>query len=80
MVYVIHREDGTGDTLYSQSRDRGRTWSKPVVLSTRRAQLEGDPDIGDYFTMDVSSGRIATIWTDARNGSPTQIYSRSGSL
>jgi hypothetical protein len=80
LVYVINRSDGTGDTLYTQSVDGGRTWSEPFVLSTKSAQLEGDPDIGDYFTLDVRAGRIATIWTDARNGSPTEIWSRVGSL
>jgi hypothetical protein len=80
MVYVINRSDGRGDTMYTQSVDGGRTWSEPVALSTRSAQLEDDPDIGDYFTLDVASGRIATIWTDARNGSPTEIWSRIGTL
>ena len=80
LVYVINRSDGTGDTMYSQSTDGGRTWSEPFVLSTQSAQLAGDPDIGDYFTLDVRSGRIATIWTDARNGSPTEIWARVGTL
>lgn len=80
LVYVINRADGTGDTMYAQSTDGGVTWSAPFRLSTRSAQLEGDPDIGDYFTMDVAAGRIATIWTDARNGSPTEIRSRVGAL
>lgn len=80
LVYVINRDDGTGDTLYSESRDGGVTWSKPFVLSTRSAQLEGDPDIGDYFTLDVAAGRIATIWTDARKGSPTEIWARVGTV
>ena len=80
LVYVINRSDGTGDTMYTESRDRGRTWSPPFTLSSRRAQLEDDPDIGDYFTLSVAAGRIATIWTDARNGSPTRIYARMGTL
>jgi hypothetical protein len=80
LVYVINRSDGTGDTMYTQSVDGGVTWSAPFVLSTQSAQLEDDPDIGDYFTLVVAAGRIATIWTDARNGSPTEIWSRVGTI
>lgn len=79
--YLVSRDgDDSGDAAYVESGDGGRTWGDRVLLSTEPWQLEDDPDLGDYINIDVQGGRVVVAWTDARNGSPTEIWARTGSL
>jgi hypothetical protein len=79
LVYVRSTGEGTGDTLVIESSDGGSTWSSPFRLSTVSAQLANHPEVGDYIGVDVADGHVVTIWTDARNSSPTEIWARGGS-
>lgn len=80
VTYVSTTADETGNTFFIQSSDGGATWSEPFKLSTKSSDLSSDPEVGDYNTIDVVGGRIATIWTDARKGSHGEIWARVGRL
>lgn len=83
--YLLGSPGAKGDTFLVESTDGGRTWSDPFRLSTASADYSGSgvdrvADVGDYIGMDVAGGRVAAIWTDARNGNPTEIRARVGTV
>ena len=80
VTYVQTTPEEKGDTFFVQSNDSGATWTRPFRLSTESADLALDPEVGDYNTLDVSDGRIAAIWTDARKGTHGEIWARVGEL
>lgn len=73
--------DGTARTMYLESSDGGATWTAPVPLSTEIGKPREFTELGDYIGVDVAAGRIAAIWTDAREGSEYgQIRARTGAV
>ena len=81
LAYVVTSDaDETGWLAYAESLDGGAAWSPPTALSSATWDLAPTPDLGDYIGLAVQDGRIAVIWTDARNGSPTEIWMRSGTI
>ncbi len=72
--------DGTASTLYAESSDGGATWSQAAPLSTQVGRPREFTELGDYISIDAAAGRIAAIWTDAREGSEYgEIRVRTGS-
>ena len=81
IAYVgTRKDDATGGVYHRSSADGGMTWSARTRLSSAPWQLADDPSLGHYMEMDVAGDRIAVIWTDARNGSPTEIWMRAGTV
>jgi hypothetical protein len=72
LAYMLTRADGTGDTVLRRSTDGGATWSEPTTLSSARADFSQDAEVRDYIDMDLAGGRLAVIWTDARDPAQTQ--------
>jgi hypothetical protein len=51
------------------SKDHGRTWSEPIVLSE-----DGVGDIGYPSTVELENGQLLTLWYEAiRSGSPRDV-------
>lgn len=68
--------DGEFDIVFTESTDRGETWSEPYPLN--RVTSPQDEIVGDYMWLTTSGRRIAAIWADARRGSASDIYVRTG--
>jgi hypothetical protein len=88
MSFLLARNDGTGDVAAVTSSDGGATWSAPTILTSASSQMGRLPDVGprrdpmegDYMTIDLVGTRVVAIWTDARNGDPTEIWARVGTI
>ncbi len=76
---IVGRTRATGDTFVVESRDGGLSWSLPVRISTVSSDYSLNADVSDYIGIDVAAGRVAAIWTDARDPSDPQIWARVGS-
>src|SRR5439155_22257192 len=51
------------------SRDHGRTWSEPLILSDDGTST----DLGYPSTVQLEDGRLLTVWYEVRKGSPQAV-------
>jgi hypothetical protein len=67
------------DTYFTQSTDRGDSFSSPVKISTASSDPDGSSlqglgaqFLGDYITAvaDSRGSRVFAVWTDSRNATP----------
>lgn len=83
LVYVTTDAEGKGSVLMIESVDGGGNWSEPVPISTEISDFANqnwNDRAGDYIGFDIAGGRVAAIWTDARNRSPVEIWARTGAV
>jgi hypothetical protein len=89
LLDVFVRVDHGGSGLHvatMRSRDRGASWSKPVVvgkLVDRTVRTPGDAqplrtgDLVPDIAIDRRSGAVYVVWQDARSGTPAIELSKS---
>lgn len=81
LVYLHQLPSGIYDAYIVSSRDRGRTWSAPLRLtsSSSNGNTSGDtstnqPFIGDYLGLAVGGDGVAhPVWTDVRTPFPLDV-------
>ena len=67
MTYGYRREPF--GNLARVSKDAGRTWSEPVVVSNDGAGV----DLGYPSTVELKSGELLTLWYEVRSGSRNAV-------
>ena len=79
-LYAVWVDAGSGrlDVLESHSADKGRTWSKPVVVNDDRASMNpaDGPDAIDPAVAVNKDGVVGIVWADRRDHADNLGYDK----
>ena len=75
LVWVHDYADGRHQLRFSVSRDRGRTYSAPIVLRSTAARLDGLEELAQVAVR--PDGTVDVVWNAVRHGRPVILHAVS---